>query len=73
MPCAEEEPDPHMGADSLKTEEKTKPVDLATIEEDESSTLVIISTDPPVHQLGTGSNWTGECRPTVQQCSLERR
>ena len=28
-------------------------------EEDGSSTLGIISTDPPVHQLGTGSNRTG--------------
>ena len=59
MPCAE-------GAegDSLKTEEKTK---LSRVEHDRRTnptTIVLMSTDPPVHQLGMVSNRV-ERMPTI--------
>jgi hypothetical protein len=60
-------------ADSLKTEEKTKSVDLKS----RGGRILRLSTScRPTHQC---TNWelvrTGpdECRPTIEQCSLERR
>ena len=43
---------------SLKTEEKTKSV-AATTTGGEPTTIDIETTDPPVHQLGTGSKRIG--------------
>ena len=59
-------------AGSLKTEEKTRSV-VPSSKGGKPTTCETETTDPPVHQLGTGSNRDGGCRPTVEQCSLERR
>ena len=61
------------GADSLKTEEKTRSADRFERRTD-PATLDDVSTDPPVHQLGTGSNRAGRMPANdLNVCSLERR
>ena len=49
--------------DSLKTEEKTKSI-ISAQEEDGSYDSRFDLTDPPVHQLGTGSHRAGRL-PTI--------
>ena len=48
------------GVDSLKTEEKTRTVDSRSRGGRILTTLDDVSTDPTMHQLGTGSNRTGQ-------------
>ena len=57
VPCAEEE-QTHRGPTPSKRKRRQRQSKWRR-EEDGSSTLDIISTDPPVHQLGTGSNRVG--------------
>ena len=67
-------------ADSLKTEEKTKFLDQS-VKEDGSSTSRSSRLNPPMHQLGTGSNRTGHALAVSERyadqrlnsSSLERR
>ena len=73
MPCAEGE-QTHKWADSLKTEEKTKSVDVGDERRTDPAT-----TRAHVDRPDQCTNWelvrTGqdECRPTIERCSLERR
>ena len=77
MPCEKGQP---LRAGSLKTEEKTKSVDLI-VKEDGSSTSHSSRLNPPMHQLGTGSNRTGHALAVSERyadqrlnsSSLERR
>ena len=65
--------DPPKRADSLKTEEKTKTVEVTT------RGGRILTTLDAVRLTHQCTNWelvrTGpdKCRPTVERCSLERR
>ena len=48
-----------MRADSLKTEEKTKLVELDIERRTNPTTRRSLRLNPPMHQLGTGSNRVG--------------